>query len=58
MAVEDLLQKHALIESQVNSLGGRVHHLNKQAQPYMRSLHQETQLLTKRLEVLNKDFDQ
>ena len=58
MAVEDLLQKHHLVEAQVNSLGSRVHGLNKRAQPYMKSLHPESQLLTKRLEMLNKEFDQ
>lgn len=55
--VEDLLHKHALIETQINAIGGRVRHLNKAAQPYMKSLHPESQLLTKRLEALNKAYD-
>ena len=55
--VEDLLQKHGLIESQLNALGGRVRSMNKRAQPYMKSLHPESQLLQKRLEPLNKDYE-
>jgi spectrin beta len=57
LGVEDLLQKHNLLESQINSLGNRVRNLNKRAQPHMKSLHPETQLLQKRLEPLNKDFE-
>jgi len=56
MAVEDLLQKHNLVEAQINLLGSRVRQLNKRAQPYMKSLHPENQLLQQRLELLNKDF--
>ncbi len=57
LSVLDLLQKHQLLEAQVNALGNRVRHLNKRAQPYMKSLHAETQLLQKRLEPLNKEYD-
>jgi len=57
LGVEDLLQKHNLVESQLNALGGRIRNLNKRAQPHMKSLHPETQLLQKRLEPLNKDFE-
>lgn len=57
LSVEDLLQKHNLTESQVNGVGGRVRSLNKRAQPYTKSLHPETQLLQKRIETLNKDFN-
>ena len=58
LSVEDLMQKHSLVEAQVNILGNRVRQLNKQAQPYAKSLHPESQLLQKRLEALNKDYDQ
>ena len=57
LSVENLLQKHHLVEAQVNALGVRVRNLNKRAQPYMKSLLAESQLLQKRLEVLNKDFE-
>ena len=57
LSVEDYIQKHQLQEAEVNALGSRVRNLNKRAQPYMKSLHPETQLLQRRLEVLNKDFD-
>ena len=55
--VEDLLHKHNLTEAQLNALGGRVRNLKKRAAPHMKSLHQESQLLQKRLENLNRDFD-
>ena len=58
LSADDLLQKHSLLEAQVNILGSRVRDLNKQAQPYSKSLHPETQLLQKRLEALNKDYQQ
>jgi len=57
LSTDDLLQKHSLTEAQLTALGGRVRSLNKRAQPYTKSLHPETQLLQKRLEQLNKDFD-
>ena len=57
LSVDDLLEKHLLLEAQVNALGTRVRNLNKRAAPYMKSLHPESQLLQKRTEVLNKDYD-
>lgn len=57
LSAEDLLQKHKLVEAQLNALGNRVRQLNKNAQPHMKSLHPESQLLQKRLEVLNKNYD-
>jgi len=57
LGVEDLLQKHLLMESQLSALGPRIRNLNKRAQPYMKSLQPETQLLQKRLEPLNKDYE-
>lgn len=57
LSAEDLLHKHHLIEAQVNSIDGRLRGLNKRAQPHVKSLHQESQLLQKNLENANKDFD-
>ena len=56
-SVDDLLQKHHLVETQMNQLSARVRHLNKQAQPYMKSLQPENQLLQQQLDSLNKEFD-
>jgi spectrin beta len=55
--VTSLMDRHNLLESQVNVLGGRVRNLNKRAQPHMKSLQPESQLLQKRLDNLNKDFN-
>ena len=38
-------------------LSSRVRQLNKQAQPYMKSLQPEHQLLHQQLDRLNKDFE-
>ena len=57
LSTDDFIQKHSLAEAQLSALGGRVLSLNKRAQPYKKSLHPETQLLQKRLEQLNKDFE-
>ena len=57
LGVQDLLQKHLLMESQLSALGTRIRNLNKRAQPYMKSLLPETQLLQKSLEPLNKDYE-
>jgi len=57
LGVQDLLQKHLLMESQLSALGTRIRNLNKRAQPYMKSLQPETQLLQKQLEPLNKDYE-
>jgi len=57
LGVQDLLHKHLLMESQLSALGTRIRNLNKRAQPYMKSLQPETQLLQKRLEPLNKDYE-
>ena len=56
-AVENLLQQHSLIESQLNNLSDRVKRLNQRALPYKKSLHPEAQILQKRLEPLNKEFE-
>ena len=57
VSAEDLLHKHALVETQLGTVRAHVRALNKAAQPYMKSLHPESRLLQKRLENLNKDYD-
>ena len=58
IGVQSLMDRHNLLESQINVLGGRVRQLNKRAQPHMKSLQPESQLLQKRLDNLNKDYQQ
>ncbi|XP_066955513.1 spectrin beta chain, non-erythrocytic 5 isoform X7 [Macrobrachium rosenbergii] len=54
LAVEDLLQKHALMESQVHSMGETIKRLNKQGEAFISSGHKDAPVLQKRLEELNK----
>lgn len=57
LGAEDLLHKHILLETQIKVIGTRIRSLNQNAQPFMKSLHPEAQLLQKRLEPLNRDFE-
>ncbi|XP_074649217.1 spectrin beta chain-like isoform X2 [Tubulanus polymorphus] len=57
MAVDDLLEKHAMIEAQVNAMGRRVHQLNKKAQELVDDDHPSSELLCEKLTDLNKDFE-
>ncbi|XP_071547281.1 spectrin beta chain, non-erythrocytic 5 isoform X4 [Panulirus ornatus] len=54
LAVEDLLQKHSLMESQVHSMGETIKRLNKQGEASINSLHKDAPLLQKRLQELNQ----
>ncbi|KAK8731668.1 hypothetical protein OTU49_007418 [Cherax quadricarinatus] len=54
LAVEDLLQKHSLMESQVHSMGETIKRLNKQGEACMSSVHKDAPLLQKRLLELNQ----
>lgn len=54
LAVEDLLQKHALMESQVHSMGETIKRLNKQGEACITSNLKDGPLLQKRLEELNQ----
>uniref|UniRef100_A0A0P4VYS0 Uncharacterized protein n=1 Tax=Scylla olivacea TaxID=85551 RepID=A0A0P4VYS0_SCYOL len=54
LAVEDLLQKHALMESQVHSMGETIKRLNKQGEACMTSNLKDAPLLQKRLQELNQ----
>ncbi|KAG1650605.1 Spectrin beta chain [Nymphon striatum] len=56
LAVEDLLQKHNLVESQVNSQGETIDKLNKQAQHFILTGHKESVVLEKRLKTLNDEY--
>lgn len=53
LAVEDLLQKHALMESQVHSMGETIKRLNKQGEACMGSVQKDAPQLQKRLKELN-----
>ena len=57
LGAEDLLHKHIVLDTQIKLIGTRVRSLNENAQPFMKSLHPEAQLLQKRLEPLNRDFE-
>ncbi|ESO10412.1 hypothetical protein HELRODRAFT_183634 [Helobdella robusta] len=57
VGTQDLLQKHSLIEGQLNGLAERVKRLNQRSLPYKKSLHPEAQLLQQRIEPLNKEFE-
>ncbi|KAK4313156.1 hypothetical protein Pmani_015473 [Petrolisthes manimaculis] len=54
LAVEDLLQKHALMESQVHSMGETIKRLNKQGEACISSGLKDAPLLQKRLQELNQ----
>ena len=56
MDVEDFLQKHAIQETEVNSIGDTIKKLNKQAQSLVLANYKESPLLDKKLEELNNEF--
>jgi spectrin beta len=56
MDVEDLLQKHAIQETEVNSIGDTIKKLNKQAQSLVLANYKESPLLDKKLEELNNEY--
>ncbi|XP_035225862.1 spectrin beta chain, non-erythrocytic 1-like isoform X1 [Stegodyphus dumicola] len=57
LAVEDLLQKHSLVEAHITSQGDTIRKLNKQAQSYIDDGHKEAPILQKRLNKLNTEYD-
>ncbi|XP_042865885.1 spectrin beta chain, non-erythrocytic 5-like isoform X7 [Penaeus japonicus] len=57
LAVEDLLQKHALMESQVHSMGETIKRLNKQGEAFISTGHKDAPVLQKRLQELNKGHE-
>ncbi|XP_037069817.1 spectrin beta chain, non-erythrocytic 1-like [Pollicipes pollicipes] len=56
LAVEDLIQKHSLMESQISSIGETIQRLNKQANQFIAAGHKETPALQKRLQTLNDEY--
>ncbi|GIY06493.1 hypothetical protein CDAR_514752 [Caerostris darwini] len=57
LAVEDLLQKHSLVEAHITSQGDTIRKLNKQALSYINDGHKEAPILQKRLNKLNAEYD-
>lgn len=57
LSVEDLLQKHNLVEAQIISQGDTINKLNKQAQKFVHEGHKEAPVLQKRLEKLNDEYN-
>lgn len=56
LAVEDLLQKHSLVEAHIASQGDTIKKLNNQAQSYIEDGHKEAPILQKRLNKLNAEY--
>ncbi|XP_052120778.1 spectrin beta chain, non-erythrocytic 1 isoform X4 [Frankliniella occidentalis] len=57
LAVEDLLQKHSLMELQVTAIGETQRRLGRQGHQYMSSGHREAATLQQRLDGLNEAYD-
>ncbi|CAD5123350.1 DgyrCDS11708 [Dimorphilus gyrociliatus] len=57
VAVEDLLQKHALSEAQLDTISSRSKALNKRGQSIIRQVTHEANLLKKRLEALSREVE-
>lgn len=57
LGVEDLLQKHKLVESQIVSHGSKIKDLNNRAQTYSQGKKSESEILQKRLTYLNKEYE-
>ncbi|CAL1542371.1 unnamed protein product [Lymnaea stagnalis] len=55
-ATEDLLQKHALLEAQLQALAKRVKNLNRRSTQYAGEGHAEAQHLDNKLSALNNDL--
>lgn len=57
MGVEELLQKHSLVELQVTvAMGESVRRLTRQGQQYITAGHREAPLLQTRLDLLNTAY--
>ncbi|XP_065202026.1 spectrin beta chain, non-erythrocytic 1 isoform X3 [Planococcus citri] len=57
LAVEDLLQKHSLMEMQTTALGENVRKLARQAQQYISAGHKEAPLLQNKVEQLHNAYN-
>ena len=56
-AVEDYLQQHSLLETQLHSLAKRVRNLNRRSKQYTDPTHAETQVLEQKLDDLNSELE-
>jgi spectrin beta len=56
LAVEDLLQKHSLQESQISSMGETLKRLNRQATQYVTAGLRESPMLQERLEKVSEEY--
>lgn len=56
MAVEDLSQKHKLIESEIASMGEQVNNINKKAEELEKSSYGDNPVLKTSLEELNNNY--
>lgn len=57
LAVEDLLQKHSLMEMQTTAMGETVRKLARQAQQYISAGHKEALLLENKIEQLHNAYN-
>lgn len=57
LAVEELLQKHSLMEMQTTALGENVRKLARQAQQYISAGHKEAPLLQNKIEQLHNAYN-
>ncbi|XP_022090941.1 spectrin beta chain, non-erythrocytic 5-like isoform X2 [Acanthaster planci] len=57
LGVEDLLQRHALTETQINSQGYRVGQVNQKADIYLSQNHSESETIKKRVALLNVAYE-
>lgn len=56
-AIEDLVQKLAVMNSQIAVLGESVTRLNREGNQYIETGHKDAHILQKRLEVMNEEFN-
>lgn len=54
--VENLLHKHSLVESQIQSKGESVQRINNVAQKFIKAKHPETRVIKERQSLLTQAF--
>ena len=55
--VENLLHKHSLVESQIQSQGESVQRINNVAQKFIKAKHPETRVIKERQSLLTQAFE-
>ena len=55
LGVQDLIQRHSLIETQIKTQGRRVKEVNQKAEIYLKDKHPESKTITKKVAKLNTD---